>query len=505
MPQPAQGPGVDRVPSLQRQILRSSFITASGSIISVAVGLLRFKAAALILGPAGVGLIGLIQNLMQVAGAVASLGFGTVGTRQVAEAVGREDIAAVDAARRALWWGNVLLAIVGATGFWMAREILAYSVLGAPERSDELGWVALGVGLSVVAGAQTALLVGMRRIGDVARVQVAAAVLAAAAGVAGIAYWGPGAIVLFVIATPAASFVVGFAYALRLPKIASRRTAMTVLAPQWASMARLGIAFTAAGFVGSGGQLAVKWLVQERLGTAELGQFQAAWMISVSYIGFVLQAMGTDYYPRLSAAIKDRVSASRIVNEQTWVALLLAAPVLLFVIGLSPWLIRLLYSSDFAPAASILQWQVLGDVLKVCSWPLGFVLLASGDGRRFFWVEAVITLVFVAVTGALLPIIGLPAPGIAFVFMYAAYLPVVFGMAREKIGLKWDRRVSLLTLALFGTCGAVMGLSAISAVAAAALGLSASLGFASFAAFHLADHTHPWVARILPKNFKRQN
>lgn len=40
------------------------------------------------------------------------------------------------------------------------------------------------------------------------------------------------------------------------------------------------------------------------------------------------------------------------------------------------------------PAVEVLRWQVLDDVLKVASWPLGFVILAAGDGNIFFWSES---------------------------------------------------------------------------------------------------------------------
>ncbi|MCB1507177.1 MAG: O-antigen translocase, partial [Hyphomicrobiaceae bacterium] len=69
-----------------RTILRSSSIMGGASVINVLIGLLRMKLVAVLLGPAGIGLIGLLQNLMQAASGVAAMGLGTVGVRQIAEA-----------------------------------------------------------------------------------------------------------------------------------------------------------------------------------------------------------------------------------------------------------------------------------------------------------------------------------------------------------------------------------------------------------------------------------
>ena len=92
-----------------RQILRSSVIIGGASVVNIFVGLLRIKVAAVLLGPAGVGLIGLLTSLASTASAVAGLGFGNVGTRQIAEAAGRSDAAANAAVRRALFWVDAFL------------------------------------------------------------------------------------------------------------------------------------------------------------------------------------------------------------------------------------------------------------------------------------------------------------------------------------------------------------------------------------------------------------
>ena len=73
-------------------------------------------------------------------------------------------------------------------------------------------------------------------------------------------------------------------------------------------------------------------MIQQKLSAESLGYFQAAWAISMTYIGFVLSAMGTDYYPRLTQTIHDRIKVNRLVNEQTEVAILLAGPVLTIIL-----------------------------------------------------------------------------------------------------------------------------------------------------------------------------
>ncbi|MAY56251.1 MAG: polysaccharide biosynthesis protein [Gammaproteobacteria bacterium] len=424
-----------------RQILRSSSIIGGASVINILVGILRMKVAAVLLGPAGVGLIGILQNLIATASTISSLGFGNVGTRQIAEANGHGRQDQVDAARRALFWGTLILAILGGGIFWLLREYLATILLNDASLASEVGWLALGVVLTVAAGSQGALLNGMRRIGDIARVRIYSSIVGTFVGVLALYGIGREGLILFVLSAPLSSFLFSHFYVAKLAALSAPPTPIADLITQWRALVTLGFAFMIAGLATTLGHLVVRSLVQNQLGADALGYFQAAWMISMTYIGFVLGAMGTDFYPRLTAVIHDHVKANRLVNEQTEVAILLASPVLLAMLALAPWVISLLYSNEFSPAANVLRWQILGDVIKVVSWPLGFILLAAGDGKLFMITEILAVLIFAFFTWLLLHTLGIEASGIAFFVMYVLYLPIVFVLAVKRTNFRWTTSV----------------------------------------------------------------
>jgi len=457
-----------------RTILRSSSIMGASSLINTVTGLAKMKAAAVLLGPAGVGLIGLYQSLMQTSATVAALGFGNVGTRQIAEAdaVGGETEVAL--ARRALFWGTSVLAALGALAFWLASGWIAREVMDAPEKAGEISWLALGVAMSVVAGSQSALLIGLRRIGDVARIGVLSGMAGAVLGVAAVAIWGTKGLLAMVLVGPAAALLAGRFYVARLGSPGGPPARLSELWPQWRVMAALGGAFMLSGLVAMGGHLVARMIVQRELGVDALGQFQAAWAIGMTYLGFILGAMSADYYPRLTAAIGDRGKAIRLVNEQMEVALLLAAPVLLAMLALTPLVVRLLYTAEFTPAVDVLRWQLLGDVLKVMNWPLGFILLAQGAGRLFVLTESIGIGVFVLGTVALLPVVGVEATGIAFLLMYVVYLPIVWLLARRRIGFRWSTTVVRQALALMLAASLITALARVSEPLAAGVGIAAA-------------------------------
>lgn len=435
-----------------KTILRSSSIMGGASLLNILFGLIKIKFVAVLLGPAGVGLIGLYQSLVQTGSQFASLGSATVGTQQIAAAANDGD-AAVDRVRRALFWGTIALSVIGALIFLVFSGTIASYVLKVPERRSDVAWLSLGVALTVAAGAQTALLTGLRRVKDLALLQVGAGFSACVFGMAAVGLWGSAGILVFVLAMPIVTFAIGLFFASRVGRPRGARPSFIEITRKWSQFARLGVAFMLSGVVTILGRLAVQTLVQRDLGPEALGQFQASWSIGMTYLGFVLGAMTTDYFPRLSGAIGDHPKATRLVNEQTEVALILSGPVLVAMLALAPIVVRLLYTPEFSPTVDILRWQLLGDILKIISWPIGFVLLASGSGRLFIFSEAIGVGVFVTFTALLMPVVGVSGAGIGFLFLYIFYLPTVWIFARLLIGFRWSSAVKRLTVIVIVAAG----------------------------------------------------
>src|SRR5438034_10313387 len=73
------------------QILKSSGLIGSSSLRNRGFRIVRTKAMALLLGPSGVGLLGLYSSIYDMATIFAGMGLNSSGVRQIAEAVGTGD------------------------------------------------------------------------------------------------------------------------------------------------------------------------------------------------------------------------------------------------------------------------------------------------------------------------------------------------------------------------------------------------------------------------------
>jgi PST family polysaccharide transporter len=447
------------------------------------------KVAAVLLGPAGVGLIGLYQNLLQTGTTIAGLGMNSTGTRRVAAAVSEGEVN-VDLARRALILGALAQGITGGLFFWLCAELIAERLLANPSQATEVKWLALGVTLMVLAGAQTALLTGLRQIGSIARITAFSGLAGAAGGVLAIWIWGEGGLLAMVLSTPLTTFALGLHYVRRLSRQSYKHRPRNIVA-EWKGMALLGMALMLSALVTTIGHLTIRVLVQRELGVEALGQFQAAWTIGMTYLTFILGAMGTDFFPRLSAIITDRAAAVQLVNQQIEVGLLLCGPVLVVMFASAPLVVQLVYSTEFGPAVEILRWQLLGDFLKVISWPFGFVLMALGAGRTYILTESLATCVFVLGVAIGLPIWGVTATGVAFLALYLVYLPLVWCLGGSRIGFRWSRAVIWQAGLTFASLVAVVVTSWASEIGGIGAGLCIGILLILWSLFRISELTAP--------------
>jgi PST family polysaccharide transporter len=229
-------------------------------------------------------------------------------------------------------------------------------------------------------------------------------------------------------------------------------------------------------------QFAQRALLSNQLGLGAAGQFQAAASLSVVYVGFILQAMSQDFFPRLTGLARDDGAATRLVNQQIELSLLLAGPGLLATVALAPWLLTTLYSGEFHEADELLRWQCLGVLLRVASWPLGFVIVARADVRLYLVTEVGAQLVHMLVFYALLQAYGLIGAAFGLIACYAFYLAAAYLAARRVIGFSWTPaalRVQSLVATAYVVC--LIGLKVVPGVGGTSLAVAVAGLFGLYA------------------------
>lgn len=424
-------------PSSYGQILKSSSLIGGAQAITLVIGMVRTKVVAVLLGPSGVGLVGLFQSATAMLGTVAGLGIAQSAVRQVAEAQGTHDqqtiARTVTVLRRVCW-------VTGLMG-WLLTTAVAYPLSLWTFRDKGRAWAVAILGATLLIGSissgQSALLQGLRRVADLARLQILSAIASTIVSVALYAWLGEQGIIPVLVITALVNL--GFSWwVARAVPIMPVGLCLAATALEARRFVSLGLAFMWSGLLTTGVALLTQSLIARRLGIDANGIYQAAWAISGVFAGFILTAMGTDFYPRLTAAATNREQMNRLVNEQTEVGILLALPGLVATLIFSPLIIRLLYTSKFVPAAQILPWFVLGVCGRVISWPLAYIFLAQGKSRTYAATETVFNVLHVVLIWVALRWLGFRGVGVAFAAMYALYTVSMLWLAAARVGFRWS-------------------------------------------------------------------
>ena len=269
---------------------------------------------------------------------------------------------------------------------------------------------------------------------------------------------GEAGLVAVIVAPPLATWLAAWWLSRDVPT--APLSVYRALWPPLRRMVSLGVVFSASLVLSGAAQFASRLIVERALGLESVGYFQAAWSVSNVYLGFVLTALAAEYYPRISALSDDKERLNDAVDTQLTVALLLAGPVILGMILFAPWAVTLLYSDAFGATVAVLRWQLVGDVLKVAAWAVGFLLLAREARWPFFVSELAWSALYVAALFFLVPAYGLPAAGLLYALCYALYLGLVTLWAGRETGFGMGGNVLRLLGLTVGSSALVTLLSA---------------------------------------------
>ncbi len=431
--------------SNSRSLIRSMSIIGSVQVFNILLSIIRVKLVAMLLGPAGIGLLGIYSNLQQMVGTAAGLGMSSSGVRQLASA--RGDVKTLNRVSRVLLGAHLAQGILAMVAVWLVRQPLAVWLTNDATLATEIGLVGVATLLMLVSTAHITILQGLRRIGDLGRVTAIGALAGTLFGLLAVWWLGRPGLIWFILVQPLANLLTAIFFIRKLPDRGERPPLCFLeVWNTWKPMVRLGAAFMVGGLTTTATLLLVRSLITQELGIDAAGYFAAAWGIAMTYVGFLLGAMMADYYPRLTEVIHDRPAANRLINDQAQLGLVLGGPVLLLLIGWAPWIITLLYSNDFGPAATLLQWQTVGNVFKLTSWAMSIAIVAGAHAKIYIFMELSFNAVFLVLIWVFLPKFGLEITGVAFLLGYITYFITVFLLVSRFRGFRWQA----LSLKLFG-------------------------------------------------------
>ncbi|CAN5703557.1 O-antigen translocase [soil metagenome] len=399
-------------------LLRTSLLNA----IAVAVRMLAMlglnKLLAVYVGPAGYAAVGQFQNAVTMITSFASGAINTGVTKYTAQY--HDDVNAQQTVWRTAGTISVSCAALASILIALFNHELAALVLKDERHGSVFLWLSATLILFVLNALLMAILNGKKEVPLYVSANIATSIVTLLATWALARVWGLyGAMVALAINQSIVFFVTlglclrtnWFQLHLlfgRIDKIIARKLAGYAL---MAMVTALAVPMS---------QLLIRDHLVNEFGWTNAGLWQAVTKISDMYLMLITTTLTVYYLPRLSE-INDAQQLRKEINKVYRFTLPVTIAGAVTVYLLRHWLVGMLFTPDFAPMLDLLGWQLAGDIVKIGSWVLGFVMLARAMTKSYIITELVFSFSLVALTYALTPMLGLKAVVIAFLINYLLY------------------------------------------------------------------------------------
>ncbi len=426
--------------SSYRQILKATSIFGGVQAFKILIAIINSKAIALLLGPAGMGIIGLFNSTIGLIGGLTNFGLGTSAVKDVAaaNATGNDSRIAtiVKVLRRWVW----ITGLLGALVTLVLSPWLSQLTFGNRNYTVAFIWLSITLLFQQISSGQLALLQGMRKLKHLAKASITGSFLGLIISVPIYYFFRINGIVPAIILSSLTTMLLSWYFAGKVelqPVVVSNTRTIA----EGRAMLKMGFSISITGLFVLGVAYIVRIYINHLGGVAQVGLYNAGFMIINTYVGLVFTAMATDYYPRLAGVANDVSKTNTTINQQIEIAIIILAPILTIFLVFINWIVILLYSNQFIEISGMIHWAALGMFFKAISWAIAFLFLAKGASKLFFWNELFANIYMLILNLLGYKFLGLDGLGISFLVGYFLYFLQVYLVTKVKYSFLFEKGI----------------------------------------------------------------
>lgn len=432
-----------------RQIMKATSIFGGVQVFTILISIIRSKFVAILLGTAGMGIMGLLSSTIGIISSITNFGLGTSAVKDIAAAVGTNNekrIALIINVTRRLVW------ITGILGFLVTAVLsswLSQLTFGNKVYTFAFLWISITLLFNQLSSGQLVVLQGLRKLNYLAKANLSGSFIGLLITVPFYYYWGVNGIVPGIIGTSFISMLMSWYFS---GKIKTERIFLSrsQTFEEGKNMLRMGFIISLNGILVLSVAYIVRIFIRRTGSLEEVGLYNAGFAIINTYVSLIFTAMATDYYPRLSAVAIDNNQCNQTINQQAEIAILILAPILTIFLIFINWIIIILYSNQFTRVNEMIQWAALGMFFKAASWSVAFIFLAKGTTRLFFWNELITNIYILGLNLLGFHYWGVTGLGFSFAVAYLIYMIQVSVISKVKFGFEFNPSFITIFIIQFG-------------------------------------------------------
>lgn len=421
------------------------------NFVSIALGVIRSKYVAMVFGPSGIALLGLLQQLILTASSVGNLGIPTAASKELASYKNnsfKKKAKVINLIFIALIISISLTFFVLLTGGAKLIEFLDIRLTG----QNSFGVISFAILLAIAANSLMSILHGLRKVKAFTFISVVSSVIGTLLGILALYFYKMDGILYMLLFVYLFQVIFILIYINRslgeivfFKKIFNYKQVKKPLITLFSAGLTIGLYFIAEQVF----NLWVRVFIQNKFGDFELGIFQAAITISLTYFGVFAAALSKDFLPSISEVADNPYSINILINRQINLILLIISPVILFLITFSKEVILVLYSHEFLKSSVLFSFLLINDFIKLVCFPLGFAILGLGRSNTFTRIGFFQLSIFSALIFIFIPNYGiLYYAFISFLINITGAL-IYYMVLKNATSLVIDKKVLLRILIIF--------------------------------------------------------
>lgn len=422
-----------------RELIKSSSLMGGVSVLTMFSTMLKMKFAALYVGAYGMGILANYTAICAVMTTLFGLGLQSSAIREIALAVSASDHVLLGRIVKSLKRVTFLTSVFGGLFLVLGSSVISNYSFGENSQSVQIKMLSIVLILSNLAGGYMAIIQGLSRVKWLAITSMINSLVASISSLFFYYNYGLDGIIPSLIFPAVISLLVSQVL-LSMCGIHKSKMTWKDSIHEVRGMLKLGITFMWTAAVVSFSGLMINNIVSMQKGIQSLGLYSAAYSLSAASVNFILSAMGTGFYPRLTEASRDKTAMNLLVNKQTEIGLLLSLPIIIGAISFTPWLLKLFYTESFQSAAILMRWFILGCLVRVIQWPMGYLQLALAEGAIYSFTQTAFNVIHVLFAWFLVMHMGIEGVALAFFIAYLASLVTIKMLAWHLTGFRWTRK-----------------------------------------------------------------
>jgi PST family polysaccharide transporter len=426
-----------------KEIVKTTGVVGAVQVIKLFFGLLRNKLIALYLGASGLGVWGLYLGFTEMIQGLSSLGLEKSGVKQIAENH-------LDAKKRNLTIQVVKLSVLSFSILCSSiaaifSSYFSESIFGSLEYKNGILICCVVICINSLFSAYKSILNGLREIKKLAYSQLLGVLIGNIIVFALVPFFDESLIPIYFLIIAISSLVPSFIFVKSL-NLSFSKMSFKEFVESLSTLMKVGMAFWFSAVFMALMTYLTKIFLKEELSVSIVGVYQASWTISNLYIGIILSSMGVDFFPKICRVITDKVKVNTMLNEQIEFGLLISIPFIIGIFIFAPYLLTLLYSSEFVEGASIIRWQLLGVITRLLGFPFGYALMAKGKVKKYMIAQFLFSGLNYVLLVLLVLNIGYVALGFNYFIAYFIYVGLICWFCYQEFKYSFSRLlIKLLT------------------------------------------------------------